>query len=185
MLFPVPGCGPHDARHNRQMLSWLCPEQCSAHQCHCIDIQEPTIGRRGTGRGHCRQRICSTIPLWNDMRIYISLQEIEFASFYFYGWKEIQHDNHLYLWTLKIIPMSYFPFSCYATVRCVAAVSAEVWGRCMGWEVIVPLHNNDNVPAETSSIETLPDILTPAQSGMLTPVTSQHVSSHCVSACVS
>ena len=37
----------------------------------------------------------------------------------------------------------------------------------MGWEVIVrPLHNNDNVPAETSSIETLPDILTPAQSGM-------------------
>ena len=55
----------------------------------------------------------------------------------------------------------------------------------MGWEVIVPLHNNDNVPAETSSIETLPDILTPAQSGMLTPVTSQHVSAHCVSACVS
>ena len=54
-----------------------------------------------------------------------------------------------------------------------------------GWEVIVPLHNNDNVPAETSSIETLPDILTPAQSGMLTPVTSQHVSAHCVSACVS
>ena len=26
-----------------------------------------------------------------------------------------------------------------------------------GWEVIVPLHNNDNVPAEISSIETLPD----------------------------
>lgn len=50
----------------------------------------------------------------------------------------------------------------------------------MGWEVIVPLHNNDNVPTETSSIETLPDILTPAQSGMLTPGSSQHVAPHCV-----
>ena len=52
--------------------------------------------------------------------------------------------------TAVVTPHSYFQ----ATVQ---FLTAEFEADVCCEEVIVPLHNNDNVPAETSSIETLPD----------------------------
>ena len=52
----------------------------------------------------------------------------------------------------------------YPGVECAVQCAVErslrqmsLTGAGGGWEVIVPLHNNDNVPAEIFSIETLPD----------------------------